>query len=444
MSGIAEVLLNRGYVVSGSDLKLTPVTERLVALGARINGGHSREHLDAADVVVVSSAVKPHNPEAAEARRRQIPVIPRAEMLAELMRMKYGIAVAGTHGKTTTTSLVATLVGHGGLDPTVVLGGRLNAFGSNAKLGTGEFMVVEADESDRSFLLLSPTLAVVTNIDEDHMECYAGIDDLKSTFVQFVNKVPFYGAVILCRDEPTVESIIPRIKRRIITYGFSRESDLRISRDVYSGFGSEFELDYRGQSLGAFQLNIPGRHNVLNAVAAVAVGLDLGLAPPVLRSSLADFEGPDRRFQLKGLVKGLTLIDDYGHHPTEIVATLEAARHLQGSRLVVVFQPHRFTRTRYCFGAFAQAFERADLVILADIYAAGEDPISGLTSEKLVKAIQQNGHRGAHYLGAVEDIGSRLVPLLKAGDIVIIMGAGSISKLAETLLKQLAASTAIN
>jgi UDP-N-acetylmuramate--alanine ligase len=276
------------------------------------------------------------------------------------------------------------------------------------------------------------------------MECYAGIDDLKSTFVQFVNKVPFYGAVILCRDEPAVESIIPRIKRRVITYGFSQESDLRISRAVYSGFGSQFQLNYRGKSLGTFQLNIPGRHNVLNAVAAVGVGLDLGLAPRILQSALADFEGPDRRFQLKGLVRGLTLIDDYGHHPTEIVATLEAARHLQGNRLVVVFQPHRFTRTRYCFEAFAQAFDRADLVVLADIYAAGEEPINGLTSERLVRAIRQNGHREAHYLGAVEDMGSRLVPLLKTGDVVITMGAGSISKLAETLLTQLAASTEIN
>ncbi len=440
MSGIAEVLLNRGYRVSGSDLKLTPVTQRLVERGARIQGGHSPTHLDAADVVVVSSAVKPDNPEIEEARRRQIPTIPRAEMLAELMRGKYGIAVAGTHGKTTTTSLVAGLTGHGGLDPTVVLGGRLNALGSNAKLGTGEFMVVEADESDRSFLLLSPTLAVVTNIDLDHMESYAGMDDLKGAFVQFVNKVPFYGAAVLCRDDPAVASILPRIKRRIITYGFGRESDLRIHEAAYSGFGSRFELDTREQGLGPFRLNLPGRHNVLNAAAAVAVGLDLGLDPSVMRFALAEFEGPDRRFELKGRVGGVTLIDDYGHHPTEITATLQAAGNLGAKRLVVVFQPHRFSRTRYCFEAFAGAFDRADLVLLADIYAAGEEPIGGLTSAKLVQAIRQRGHPDARYLGAAEDMASRLVPLLEAGDVVITMGAGSIAKLAESVLKRLAES----
>ena len=438
MSGIAEVLLNRGYRVSGSDLKLTSVTQRLIERGARIQGGHAPAHLDAADVVVVSSAVKPDNPEIEEARRRQIPIIPRAEMLAELMRGKYGIAVAGTHGKTTTTSLVAGLTGHGGLDPTVVMGGRLNALGSNAKLGTGEFMVVEADESDRSFLLLSPTLAVVTNIDLDHMESYAGMDDLKGTFLQFVNKVPFYGAAVLCRDDAAVASILPQIKRRVITYGFGRESDLKVSGAEYTGYGSRFELDYRGRSLGAFHLNLPGRHNALNAAAAVAVGLDLGLAPSVMRSALAEFEGPDRRFQLKGQVGGITLIDDYGHHPTEIAATLHAAGHFRAKRLVVVFQPHRYSRTQYCFKEFSGAFDKADLVLLADIYAAGEEPIDGLTSAKLAQAIRQRGHREARYLGAAEDMAPRVAPLLEDGDLVLTMGAGSISRLADALLKQLA------
>ena len=438
MSGIAEVLLNRGYRVSGSDLKLTLVTQRLVERGARIHGGHAPGHLDAADVVVVSSAVKPDNPEIEEARRRQVPIIPRAEMLAELMRGKYGIAVAGTHGKTTTTSLVAGLTGHGDLDPTVVLGGRLNALGSNAKLGTGEFMVVEADESDRSFLLLSPTLAVVTNIDRDHMESYAGMDDLKSTFVQFVNKVPFYGAAVLCRDDAAVASILPRIKRRIITYGFGPESDLRVSEAEYSGYGSRFRLDYRDRNLGPFRLHLTGRHNVLNAAAAVAVGLDLGLAPSVMRSALDEFEGPDRRFQLKGRVGGMTLIDDYGHHPTEIAATLQAAGHLGAKRLVVVFQPHRYSRTQYCFEDFAGAFDRADLVLLADIYAAGEEPIDGLTSARLAQAIQRRGRPEARYLGPAEDMAPRVAPLLEAGDLVLTMGAGSIARLSDALLKQLA------
>lgn len=438
MSGIAEVLLNRGYRVSGSDLKLTSVTQRLVERGARICEGHATEHLDVADVVVVSSAVKPDNPEIEEARRRQIPIIPRAEMLAELMRGKYGIAVAGTHGKTTTTSLIAGLTGQGGLDPTIVLGGRLNALGSNAKLGTGEFMVVEADESDRSFLLLSPTLAVVTNIDLDHMESYAGIDDLKSAFVEFVNKVPFYGAAVLCQDDPAVASILSRIKRRVVTYGFGQESDLKISAAEYVGFESRFELDYRGQRLGSFRLNLPGRHNVLNAAAAVAVGLDLGLVPSVMHSALAKFEGPDRRFQLMGQVRGITLIDDYGHHPTEIAATLQAATHLRANRLVVVFQPHRYSRTQYCFEEFSGAFDKADMVLLADIYAAGEEPINGLTSAKLAQAIQRRGHPDARYLGAAEDMAPKLTPLLEDGDVVLTMGAGSITRLASELLKELA------
>ena len=438
MSGIAEVLLNRGYLVGGSDLRLSSSTERLILLGASINQGHVGGHLDGADVVVVSSAISSNNPELSEARRRKIPIIPRAEMLAELMKMKYGITVAGTHGKTTTTSMVATVLGHGGMDPTVVLGGRLNAFGSNAKLGAGEFMVVEADESDRSFLLLSPTLVVMTNIDEDHMECYSGIDDLKNTFVQFVNKVPFYGAVVLCWDEDAIRSIIPQIKRRIISYGFSPGSDLHVTEASYLGFRSEFRLDHHGQTLGKFKLNMPGKHNILNAVAAVAVGLDLGISPRVLRSSLARFTGPDRRFQLKGQVRGVTLIDDYGHHPTEISATLEAARYLGGKRLVVIFQPHRYSRTQYCFEAFAQVFHEAHLVVLTDIYAAGEDPIDDLNSAELVRAIRRNGHRNAHYFGGLDETISKVIPRLKTGDIVITMGAGNISKVGEALLKKLA------
>jgi UDP-N-acetylmuramate--alanine ligase len=322
MSGIAEVLLNQGYRVTGSDLKRSAVTIRLESLGASIVEGHRPSNLGIADVVVVSSAVKPDNPEVLEAQRRQIPIIPRAEMLAELMRPKYGITIAGTHGKTTTTSMVATVLGAAGMDPTVVVGGRLNSLGSNARMGTGDFMVVEADESDRSFLMLSPTLAVVTNIDEDHMESYHGLEDLKSSFVQFVNMVPFYGAVILCLDEGNVQSIIPRIKRRIISYGFSSQADLQITQESPQGSGSGFSLRFRGNPLGEFHLSIPGRHNILNAAAAVAVGLDLEIPSDAIREALEHFSGADRRFQIKGRTRGITVVDDYGHHPTEIRATL--------------------------------------------------------------------------------------------------------------------------
>lgn len=434
MSGIAEVLLNQGYSVTGSDLKLSAVTERLARLGARIFEGHSAEHLEAVDVVVISSAIKPSNPELREAQRRQIPIIPRAEMLAELMRMKYGITVAGTHGKTTTTSMIAVLLQHAGMDPTVVVGGRLNALGSNAKLGTGDFMVVEADESDRSFLMLSPTLAVVTNIDEDHMESYAGLEDLKDAFVRFVNKVPFYGAVILCLDEPNVQSIIPKIKRRIVSYGFSGQADLVIVNPVFEGRRSHYQLRYRGELLGNFQLNIPGRHNVANATAALAVGLDLGIPSSVLSTALEHFAGADRRFQVKGQSHGITVIDDYGHHPTEIKATLEAARLLGEQRVIVVFQPHRYSRTQYCFEGFARSFYQADVVIVGDIYGAGEDPLEGVDSKRLVEAIKAHGHKNARYVGDLSRIPPVLKPELNAGDVVITMGAGNVWKVADELL----------
>jgi UDP-N-acetylmuramate--alanine ligase len=437
MSGIAEVLLNQGYSVSGSDLKLSPITDRLAKLGARIFEGHQAEHLEAVDVVVISAAVRSTNPELVEAQRRQIPIIPRAEMLAELMRMKYGITVAGTHGKTTTTSMVAVLLQQAGMDPTVVVGGRLNALGSNAKLGTGDFMVVEADESDRSFLLLSPTLAVVTNIDEDHMESYEGLDDLKDAFVRFVNKVPFYGAVILCLDEPNLQSIIPRIKRRILSYGFSGQADLAVLNAVHQGFHSHYQLRYRGELLGDFRLNIPGRHNILNATAAIAVGLDLGVPTKVLRLALENFGGADRRFQVKGQVNGITIIDDYGHHPTEIKATLDAARHLGDHRVVVIFQPHRYSRTQYCFEEFARSFYQADVLVITDIYAAGEEPLEGVDSQKLVAAIKSYGHKSARYIGDLSEIGPLLESELKGGDVVITMGAGNVWRAGEDLLQRL-------
>ena len=440
MSGIAEVLLNRGYLVTGSDIKLSPITARLVSLGARISEGHSKDQLDNADLLVFSSAIKRNNSEVSEAQRRKIPTIPRAEMLAELMRMKYGITIAGTHGKTTTTSIVATVLGNGGLDPTVVLGGRLDTFGSNAKLGTGEFMIVEADESDRSFLLLSPTVAIVTNIDEDHMESYSSIEDLKNTFLQFVNKVPFYGVVVLCLDDIVTKSIVPKIKRRIITYGFCKEADLHISNATFKGSKSQFSLHDRGTLVGKFELNIPGRHNILNAVAAIAIGLDLGISVKSLFSSLTNFSGVDRRFQLKGAINGITLIDDYAHHPTEIAVTLEAAKYLEHNRLVVVFQPHRYTRTQYCFGGFVRVLQEADLIFLTDIYAAGEEPIKGLTSNKLVSAIQKDGHQHTHYLNDLNQM-SQLVSYLKDGDLVITMGAGNVWTVANSLLEELMRKT---
>ncbi len=437
MSGIAEVLLNQSYRVTGSDIKLSAVTERLVAMGAKVFEGHQVEHLDAADVVVISSAVKPNNPEVVEAQRRQIPIIPRAEMLAELMRMKYGVTVAGTHGKTTTTSMVATILQQAGMDPTVVVGGKLNSLGSSAKLGTGDFMVVEADESDRSFLMLSPTLAVVTNIDEDHMESYSGLDDLKHAFIQFANKVPFYGAAILCLDEPNVQSIIPQLKRRIVSYGFSGQADLSIINLTYHGFQSQFQLRFRGDPLGNFRLSIPGRHNVLNAAAAAAVGFDLGIEPKTLKIALEGFSGADRRFQVKGQISGITLIDDYAHHPTEIKATLDAARNLGDHRLVVIFQPHRYSRTHYCLEEFARSFYQSDVLIVADIYAAGEEPIPGVTSEKLVESIKSFGHKNVRYIGNLDNISSELVAELGDGDIVITMGAGNVWKVGEDLLQQL-------
>jgi len=437
MSGIAEVLLNQGYAVSGSDLKLSATTERLASLGARVFEGHRSEHLERVDVVVISSAVRPDNPEVLEAHRRQIPIIPRAEMLAELMRMKYGITVAGTHGKTTTTSMVAVLLQEAGMDPTVVVGGRLNALGSNARMGTGDFMVVEADESDRSFLMLSPTLAIVTNVDEDHMESYAGLDDLKDAFVRFVNKVPFYGAVILCLDEPNLQSLIPRIKRRIVSYGFSGQADLNIVNPAYLGFQSQFQLRHRGEPLGEFHLNTPGRHNILNATAAIAVGLDLGIPAGTLQTALEGFRGADRRFQVKGQARGITVIDDYGHHPTEVRATLDAARQSGDHRVVVVFQPHRYSRTQYCFEEFARAFYQADVLIISDIYPAGEEPLEGINSERLVDAIKTHGHKNARHVAGLSEIAAVLEPELKAGDLVITMGAGNVWKVGDELLQRL-------
>ncbi|MGH9701591.1 MAG: UDP-N-acetylmuramate--L-alanine ligase, partial [Candidatus Acidiferrales bacterium] len=387
MSGIAEVLLSSGYAVSGSDLKSTPVTERLISLGAKIYEGHRAENAAGAHVVVISSAVHSDNVEVLEAHRLKIPVIPRAEMLAELMRLKYGIAVAGAHGKTTTTSMVAAVLAAAGLDPTYVVGGRVNHSGSNARLGQGEYMVVEADESDRSFLLLAPVLAVITTIDREHLDQYSSLEEIQQVFLEFANRVPFYGSVILCLDEPHVQAILPGVKRPVITYGTTKQADLVISDVKLQGLSSEFRLAYHGDDLGLFRLpSPPGIHNVRNAAAAAAVGLALNVPADLIRAGLEKFAGVARRFEIKGTYAGVTLIDDYGHHPAEIRATLEAARGCDFKRLLVFFQPHRYTRTQALWEDFRRSFNHADILVVTEIYAAGEAPIDGVTGEKLAEA----------------------------------------------------------
>ncbi len=440
MSGIAEVLLNLGYQVSGSDVKRSAITDGLESLGGKIYEGHAAENVEGAQVVVTSTAVRPDNVEVVEAARRQIPVIPRAEMLAELMRLKYGIAVAGSHGKTTTTSMVATVLDRGNFDPTVVVGGRLNIIGSNAKLGSGDFMVVEADESDKSFLKLSPTIAVVTNIDREHLDFYKDLDEIRDYFVQFVNKVPFYGAVIICLDDPNVQAIIPRITRRVISYGLRAQADISASgveilRDT---FGSTFSVRRRGEELGRISLSVPGVHNICNALAAVAVGLDLGMGFDVIAGALESFRGAERRFQVKGQIgegerESILVVDDYGHHPTEIRATLAAAKST-GRRLVVLFQPHRYTRTQALHEEFARSFYDADVVLLTEIYAASEDPIPGITGQGLAEEIERFGHRKARYIGGVDEGARVLSEVTQPGDLVLTLGAGNVWRAGEEFL----------
>src|SRR5213596_452823 len=429
MSGIAEVLLNLGYKVSGSDLKAGPTTQRLEKLGGKVSIGHAAENVADADVVVVSSAVRPDNVEGVEAKKRQIPVIPRADMLAELMRLKYGIAVAGSHGKTTTTSMVASVLGAAGLDPTFVVGGRVNQAGSNARLGRGDYMVVEADESDRSFLLLAPVVAVVTTIDREHLDQYSSLAEIQDAFIQFVNRVPFYGAAILCVDEPNVQAVIPSVKRHIITYGTSSQADLVISDVKLDGLGSEFQLTYRGEDLGLFRLaHPPGMHNVCNAAAAAAVALYLNVPADLIREGLAKFAGVGRRFDIKGVVNDITVVDDYGHHPAEIRATLEAARGCKFNRLLVLFQPHRYTRTQHLWDEFCRAFNQADILVLLDIYAASEAPIPGVTGEALARAIRDAGHKNVHYFRSMQEGIEYLLKQARPGDAVLTIGAGNISR----------------
>ncbi len=434
MSGIAELLLNLGYRVSGSDLKPGPITERLTTLGGRIFARHAAENVHDANVVVVSSAVRPDNVEVLEAKKLQIPVIPRAEMLAELMRLKYSVAIAGSHGKTTTTSMVATVLVHGGYDPTAVIGGRLNAFGSNAKLGKGEFLVAEADESDGSFLKLSPTLAVVTNIDREHLDHYPGLSEIQAAFAAFVNKVPFYGAAVLCLDDANVQAILPRIERRIITYGTSSQADLVASRIEFHDFGSSFQIRYQGNPLGAVTLQVPGQHSVLNSLAAVAIGLELDIPMDKIVAALGAFQNADRRFHIKGEKQGVLVVDDYGHHPTEIIATLSAARQSCDRRIVVVFQPHRYSRTQALQDEFARAFYHADVVIVVPIYAAGEEPIENVSAAGLAVLIKKFGHRDVAYATDFPEALRVLRETLRDGDLLLTFGAGDVWKIGDEWL----------
>jgi UDP-N-acetylmuramate--alanine ligase len=434
MSGIAEVLLSSGYAVSGSDLKATSVTERLLHQGATIFEGHRAENVRGAQVVVVSSAVATNNLEVVEAHRLKIPVIPRAEMLAELMRLKNGIAVAGAHGKTTTTSMVAAVLAAAGLDPTFVVGGRVNHVGANAQVGKGDFIVVEADESDRSFLLLAPVVAVITTIDREHLDQYSSLEEIQQVFTQFANHVPFYGSAVLCLDEPNVQAIIHAIKRPVITYGTSTQADLVISDVRLNGLSSEFRLTFHGEDLGIFRLpSPPGIHNVRNAAAAAAVALSLNVPAELIRVGLARFGGVGRRFEVRGKFNGVTLIDDYGHHPAEIRATLAAARGCGFKRLLVLFQPHRYTRTKALWDDFCRSFNEADILVLTEIYAAGEEHIDGVTGEKLSEAVSAAGHKNVIYCSTMQAAMDFMLRESRPGDAILTIGAGSIGRVPETL-----------
>jgi UDP-N-acetylmuramate--alanine ligase len=446
MSGIAEVLLNLGYKVSGSDLKSSSATQRLAGLGAAVFEGHRAENIAGAEVVVTSSAIASENPEVVEAHRLHVPVIQRAEMLAELMRLKYGIAIAGMHGKTTTTSMVAAVLAGGGLDPTVVVGGRVDAMGSNARLGKSQYLVAEADESDRSFLKLSPILSVVTNIDREHMDCYRNMRDVKRTFLEFMDRVPFYGMVVVCNDDPMLRRLLPQAQRRTVTYGTKRGSDFLIKLENGTASASvrvegqplsRFRVSYRKKNLGEFTLHVPGVHNILNATAAIAVGVGLDVAVDAIRMGLDQFRGVDRRFQLRGRAAGVSVIDDYGHHPTEIKATLAAARSCGFRKVHVVFQPHRYTRTRDLIEEFTTAFGEADSLFVLDIYAASEKPIAGISGEELARTIQEKGGRSAQYVGSFAEAVSAAAAVAEDGDMILTLGAGSVSQLGPMILEKL-------
>ena len=440
MSGIAEVLCNLDFSVSGSDLKKSKNTDRLEKVGAKIYEGHRAENVGDAQVVVYSSAVKEDNPEVVYAKENKIPVIPRAEMLAELMTLKpYSVAVAGTHGKTSTTSMIATILGHAGVEPTTIVGGVVDTLGSNAKLGTSDWFVTEADESDRSFLMLNPTLAIVTNIDKEHMESYKGMDDVVQCFTDFINKVPFYGAAVMCLDDPNVQLIIPKLKRRRVTYGLTAQADVSGHNIIYGDdFGSSFTVWKGTEILGEINLPVPGKHNVYNALAALSVALELEVPFVKIAEAFTKFKNADRRFQFKGEAKGISVVDDYGHHPTEIVATLSAAKNGSGGkRTVVVFQPHRYSRTKELMNEFALAFNNADVLYVTDIYAASEQPLEGITAEVLTDNIKQYGHKNATYIGDIETAAEKVIENLQENDLVITLGAGSITRLSDEILKKL-------
>jgi len=443
MSGIAEVLANQEYVVTGSDERRSSVTDRLASLGVKVDIGHAAQHVGGADVVVISSAVRATNPEVVEAHRRGIPVIPRAEMLAELMRMRYAVAVAGAHGKTTTTSMIALALERAGLDPTAVIGGRLSAFGSNARLGRGELMVAEADESDRSFLKLFPTVAVITNIDYEHLENYGSFDDLRQAFVDFANKVPFYGAVVCCADDPHLTAVIGWMTRRVTTYGMSEHADVTADDVVLGPMSVSATVKRRARravdpaetlvTLGRLELNVPGHHNLLNALGAVAVGLELGVPFDRMAPGLQEFRGAERRFEVRGDLRGILVVDDYGHHPTELAAVIAAARAMQ-RRIVVAFQPHRYTRTRALLDAFGPALRGADHVLLTDIYAAGEDPIEGITVDALAAVMRGQLDAPVDVVPELSDVAPALAAIARSGDVVITLGAGSIASVPGQLI----------
>ena len=439
MSGIAELLLNLGYFISGSDLRKTEVTEHLSDLGGKIFLGHRPQNINGADVVVFSSAVKGDNPEIVEARERSIPVIPRAEMLAELMRLKYGIAVAGSHGKTTTTSMVASILTEGGFDPTVVIGGRLNIWGgSNARLGRSDFLVAEADESDGSFLALSPSIAVVSNIDHEHIDFYRSMDNLRKTFIDFINKIPFYGRAILCVDDKEVQGLIPKLTKSYLTYGLNPQADIRASGISKEGLNTTFDVIFKSRLAGNVTISIPGEHNILNALAAIGVGLELDIDFKYIREGLKNPGGLKRRFEIKDERGGILFLDDYGHHPTEIMATLSAAKECwPDRRLVVVFQPHRFTRTRDLYDKFVISFNQADSLIISPLYRAGEEPIPGVDSRTLYQGIRNHGHRAVTYCDSTEDTISELLDQIRPGDIVLTLGAGDIHLVGTDLLKRI-------
>lgn len=439
MNGIAEVLLNLGYEISGTDIMPNEATERLARLGAEISIGHKAEKVKGADVVVISTAIQDDNVEVEEARRLKIPIIPRAEMLAELMRMKYGIAVAGSHGKSSTTSMIAQILEQAGLDPTIIVGGRLNTLGAHAKLGEGEFIVAEADESDRTFLYLSPFIAVLTNLDEEHLDQYETLDEIKSTFVHFANKVPFYCPIVLCLDDHNLQSLIPSLERRIITYGFSAQADIFARDQKFEKSQSVSTLFWKGKKLGEMRLNVPGTHNIYNAMAAVGVALDLDISVPNILEALEDYRGIGRRFELKKQINDIMVIEDYAHHPTEIMATLEAAKQGWPCRLVAVFQPHRYSRLSKLMKNFAASFDHADVLITTEIYSAGEKPIPNVTGKSLFEEIGQFGHKNVHFEPKMEKIPSLIGKIVKPGDMIIIMGAGSIYRIIPDIIKILEA-----